>query len=155
MEALRQWSKLQPDASDWTVLSAGEPHPEVILSNGVKISPVGKLTLEQYAQTMLETSVGISLMVSPHPSYPPLEMSTFGIRTITNRYANKDLSTFNANIVSVENCSAESLAQQLYRLCEAYTENSQPLFNEQYLQDDDIFESIYQGITDLLKKRSS
>ena len=155
VEALRQWSKLQPDASDWTVLSAGEPHPEVILSNGVKISPVGKLTLEQYAQTMLETSVGISLMVSPHPSYPPLEMSTFGIRTITNRYANKDLSTFNSNIVSVENCSAESLAQQLYRLCEAYTENSQPLFNEQYLQDDDIFESIYQGITDLLKKRSS
>lgn len=42
---------------------------------------------------MLDTYAGISLMSSPHPSYPPLEMSVFGIKVITNNYSNKDLSS--------------------------------------------------------------
>ena len=30
-------------------------------------------------------------MLSPHPSYPPLEMAEAGVTTITNCYGGKDL----------------------------------------------------------------
>ena len=64
---------------------------------------VGKLTLQEYAKTLEESYAGISLMASPHPSYPPLEMSVFGVKVITNTFANKDLKDFNSNIVSLNN----------------------------------------------------
>jgi hypothetical protein len=64
--------------------------------------------------------MGISLMVSPHPSYPPLEMSRFGVKTITNTYANKDLSSFNENIVSLDVCNGETIAAKLFELAASY-----------------------------------
>ena len=117
VESLREWIKIQEDAKEWRILSAGEEFSDITLAEGIKIESVGKLTLEEYAQVMLETKVGISLMVSPHPSYPPLEMSTFGVKVITNTYNNKNLHNFNENIVSIDNCSASSIAFKLHELC--------------------------------------
>ena len=38
---------------------------------------------------MKRASIGISLMESPHPSYPPIEMALFGVNVITNIYESK------------------------------------------------------------------
>ena len=67
---------------------------------------------------------GISLMVSPHPSYPPLEMSTFGIKTITNTYENKDLASFNSNIVSLSDMTPENIAKNLLLITNSFEENN-------------------------------
>lgn len=115
--SLNQWCKKQKDAKEWNIISAGEEFADVELCNGQKIKAVGKLPLDEYGKMMLETKVGISLMVSPHPSYPPLEMSTFGVKVITNTYGNKDLSSFNENMVSLSNCSSDALAEKLFELC--------------------------------------
>ena len=114
---LNEWFKKQNDAKEWTIISAGEEFADVELCNGQKIKAVGKLPLDEYGKMMLETKVGISLMVSPHPSYPPLEMSTFGVKVITNTYGNKNLETFNDNIVSLSNCSSNAVADKLVELC--------------------------------------
>ncbi len=122
VEGLRKWVKIQPDVEEWTVISAGEAHENVELGRGRYLKSAGKLSIDQYAQVLKETYAGISLMVSPHPSYPPLEMAVFGVRVITNKYANKDLASFHQNIVSLDETSPHSIAEALVKLCQEYTE---------------------------------
>lgn len=54
-------------------------------------------------------------MISPHPSYPPLEMAEAGLRTITNTYADKDLRSRYPDIVSIVGLTADSLAEEIER----------------------------------------
>ncbi len=120
VETLKLWCQAMPDAAEWRIFSAGEVHKDVELGEGCVLQSLGKLSLEHYAKTMLETYAGLSLMVSPHPSYPPLEMSTFGVKTVTNAYANKNLSEFNANMTCVNSGSPRALADALIAICKEY-----------------------------------
>ena len=93
------------------------------LGAGVRLRSAGKMALEEYAQLMRESAVGLSLMVSPHPSYPPLEMAHFGMRVVTNGFADKDLSRWHENIHSLRDCSPESVAAALGGCCDAVETN--------------------------------
>lgn len=117
--ALILWSKQYSRADEWNIISLGEDYEDVKLENNI-IHTQGKLSLSDYADILLSSYVGISLMVSPHPSYPPLEMSTFGIRTITNSFENKDLSYFNKNMISLTNCTPDAIAFKLSEICDGY-----------------------------------
>ena len=116
--ALKRWVAMQQNIDEWNIISAGESFEDIDLGKGKVLHSIGKVSLEEYAKIMLETKVGLSLMVSPHPSYPPLEMSAFGVRVVTNQYANKDLKDFNGNIISIANCSAMNIANVLCDLCD-------------------------------------
>ena len=118
-DGLTIWSESYYRAKEWSVVSLGEQFENIRLKNNT-IVLYGKVSLEQYANIMKESYVGISLMISPHPSYPPLEMSTFGIRTITNRFANKDLADFNDNIISLDYYSPEDISSCLIKLCDEF-----------------------------------
>jgi O-antigen biosynthesis protein len=118
VEGLRRWAG--PKWSGWQVFSAGEKHPDIALGDGITLSSVGKLSLDQYARLLQETAVGVSLMISPHPSYPPLEMAHFGALTVSNRFAGKDLSRWHDNIVSLDQCTPESIAAALSGQCERF-----------------------------------
>ena len=120
VDSLRKWVAIQPGANSWTVLSAGEQHEPVYLGEGIYLNSLGKLTIEEYAKVLKESYAGISLMVSPHPSYPPLEMSVFYVQVITNSYGNKNISGFSENIVSVENVNPLQIARELKIICERY-----------------------------------
>ena len=151
VSALKIWVWQQPDIDQWTICSAGETHPDVDLGNGKVLRSVGKLTLEEYAQMMLDTYAGISLMVSPHPSYPPLEMATFGIRTITNCYDNKDLCEFSDKMVSLKQCAPENVAQSLLELCSNYAGQSAMHYNEAYINGSDEFGTSVEEIAKTLR----
>jgi hypothetical protein len=141
--ALRKWVYLQPDIEEWEVLSAGEMHKAVALGNGKELVSVGKLSIEEYAKLLEESYAGVSLMCSPHPSYPPLEMSVFGVKTITNTYGNKDLSTFNDNMVSLNNTSPQNIANHLLEICKGYTpEVAKITGNESYIRNDHVFDFV-------------
>lgn len=114
VEALRHWAAM-PGAEGYRFLSVGESHPDVPLSAGKHLVSLGKLTLEEYARHMMTGTIGLSLMVSPHPSYPPLEMAAFGMTVITNGYGDKDLSRFSRRFISVDPLSRETLVQALDR----------------------------------------
>lgn len=108
--ALKLWVSRNPD-SNWDFISAGETHPPVALGHGKTLTSLGKLSINEYAMELARASVGVSLMISPHPSYPPLEMAAFGVQVVTNNYKSKDLSCLAPNIVSVEAVNPEAVAQ--------------------------------------------
>jgi hypothetical protein len=116
-EGLRVWYERFPEAARWKVVSAGEIHPDIRLGKDLAIHSLGKLSLDEYARVLAETGIGISFMVSPHPSYPPLEMAHYGVAVLTNGYANKNLSSWHENIRSLEDLSPEGIAAELGALC--------------------------------------
>ena len=59
-------------------------------------------------------------MVSPHPSYPPLEMATFGVKVITNTFSNKDLKDFSPNIISLDTVNPVTISNRLSNICSSY-----------------------------------
>ena len=89
------------------------------LSRAVAFYPVqnatvgGKASLEDYADYLSRALIGVSLMISPHPSYPPLEMAEAGLATITNGFAGKDLHRRFENITSLTCLDPRSLADAI------------------------------------------
>jgi WsaF, C-terminal domain/WsaF, N-terminal domain len=120
VDGLRAWRAATPDAGEWRIVSAGESHPDVDLGGGVVLRSLGKLSMDAYAELLRTSAIGISLMISPHPSYPPLEMSHLGLLVLTNRYGEKDLSTWHANIESIRDPTADGLAADLAILCRRF-----------------------------------
>ncbi len=151
VEGLKKWAVKQNNVNEWQVYSAGENHGDIDIGNGMLIKSVGKLSLEEYATMLKETFAGISLMVSPHPSYPPLEMSIFGIKTITNTYQNKNLQYFNENIINLEANTPECLAVTLERLCNHFENEVKLLSDSPFVKQENQFYTIAKDIKFELK----
>ena len=117
VHALGKWTQDFANCRQWSIISAGEPHPDVLLNEGVCVKSAGKLSLPDYQSTLARSSVGISIMVSPHPSYPPLEMAAYGLEVVTNSFSNKDLSSLAGNITSIQVLTPENVAQALVEAC--------------------------------------
>jgi len=148
--ALKKFVEKMDNVEEWEFVSAGEYHDKVDLGKGKYLESVGKLSITQYAEMMMETYAGISLMSSPHPSYPPLEMSEFGVKVITNTYANKDLSSFNDNIISVANVSPDNIAEQLKNICDGFNNQYRlQILNPEYVTNDNVFSFIEDILVDV------
>ena len=120
VEGLRAWRSSYPHADRWTVVSAGQAHPEVELGGGATMASVGKLDLAAYGRLLRSSAVGLSLMVSPHPSYPPLEMAHLGLLVLTNTFDGKDLAGWHTNITSTADISAATVAEAMAMLCDRF-----------------------------------
>ena len=118
--ALRLWVKRYPEAQHWKILAAGESFPAIELGLGCQLQSLGKVSIESYADLLSSTAIGLSLMVSPHPSYPPLEMAVFGVHTVTNQFANKDLAMVSSYLSSLEHPDPDNLATKLVALCASF-----------------------------------
>jgi len=121
---VREWAQTSKEAQKWSMVSVGEKHANIPLGNGLEIRSVGKLSVPAYAALLNECSVGISLMLSPHPSYPPLEMAHSGLLTITNSYEEKDLSSWHENIYSIERVTPEEVARGVERCVALFEEDN-------------------------------
>ncbi|MHC5372481.1 rhamnosyltransferase WsaF family glycosyltransferase [Enterococcus sp. LJL120] len=134
--------KYRPDNS-WNFISLGANHRDIKLSNGFKLISKGKLSLESYSEYLLTSKVGISLMASPHPSYPPLEMATFGLYTVTNSFVCKDLTSFSSKIISVEKSDFENIADAINQaIKKSETNNYAQESMKSYLDTDSQFSEI-------------
>jgi hypothetical protein len=120
VEGLRAWHAAYAGDDRWSVVSAGQEHADIDLGGGMTMRSHGKLDLASYAQLMRSSAIGVSIMVSPHPSYPPLEMAEAGLLVLTNRFGAKDLSTWHTNITSLRGVSAEAFAADLADLCRRF-----------------------------------
>ncbi|WP_081673967.1 rhamnosyltransferase WsaF family glycosyltransferase [Novosphingobium lindaniclasticum] len=85
---------------DWTWLAIGEDFNAHTLKSSDHVTVKGRLTLEEYRDVLSRAKLGISLMVSPHPSYPPLEMAAHGVRVVANRFETRDLSDAHSGITT-------------------------------------------------------
>jgi len=141
-KALMLWSKKYFKASEWEIISLGEKISTIQLERN-RIVSCGKVSLEEYANYMLTAYVGISLMISPHPSYPPLEMSTFGVKTITNTFLSKDLTQFNENIISLKSYTPDDICNCLISICSSYENNNSLVITEgEYIVGDSFHNMI-------------
>ena len=120
VDGLREWARTDPKARGWRVESAGRKHPSIELAPGLRLRSLGKLELAAYGALLRESAVGLSLMISPHPSYPPLDMAHLGMLVATNRFGAKDLSTWHQNIRSLASLSADGIAAALRDLTDAF-----------------------------------
>ena len=75
--------------ADWEICFMGEKLPDLHLGKGHVIRTLPWQDFDGYAKTMRESDVGLSLMLSPHTSYPPLEMAACGVPCVTTSYATK------------------------------------------------------------------
>lgn len=116
VDGLRTWAAGEPSAPGWSVVSAGRPHPSVELGGGMRLRSLGKLDLAAYGALLRDSAIGLSLMLSPHPSYPPLDMAHLGMLVLTNRFGTKDLAAWHENITSLGTLSAEAIATALAEL---------------------------------------
>ncbi len=114
--ALRRWVHEYQGAPKWRIVSAGEAFAPIELGRGCALESLGKLDIDEYARLLSQSACGLSLMISPHPSYTPLEMAAFGVRVVTNRFGPKDLSGMSSFITSVDLADPASLAASLVKV---------------------------------------
>jgi O-antigen biosynthesis protein len=61
------------------------------------------LTWAEYSELVGTVDVALSLMSTPHPSYPPLDLAASGAVVVTNRFGNKtDLSRYSPNLICAD-----------------------------------------------------
>jgi hypothetical protein len=94
------------DASNWKFRGIGSINvaETLELATGVPIEILPKMSLQEYIDVLPNFDVGLSLMLTPHPSLVPLEMASAGMCTVTNTFANKTadrLTAISTNLIGV------------------------------------------------------
>lgn len=113
------WQQRDPvRASRWRIVFLGEAFDAWEAEPVQNVVVPGKLDLAGYADYLNRASVGVALMVSPHPSYAPLEMAEAGLATVANSFPGKDVRRRFADILAVDALTAEELATAIERAVE-------------------------------------
>ncbi|HEY3129383.1 MAG TPA: glycosyltransferase [Acidobacteriota bacterium] len=73
----------------WEIWGMGEQFDAVPLGNDVFLDPLPWMSFDGYAERVRTADLLLSLMFSPHPSYPPLEMAASGKLVVTNSFSVK------------------------------------------------------------------
>ena len=104
---------LSPD--EWEFYSVGDKESEVYFSDDVCIKGLPFISPEAYASSLHMYDLGLSLMMSPHPSMLPIDLALAGVPVVTNTYKNKtkeSLQNISKNIYSAE-LSVDTLTEEL------------------------------------------
>jgi hypothetical protein len=82
---------------EWELYGIGSLESGSIeLGHGRGLRLIARQSQEEYAKVLRSCSVGLSLMLTPHPSLPPLEMASAGMLTVTNSFETKTAEKLNA-----------------------------------------------------------
>ena len=109
LEAIEQSLRsgvLDPDR--WRFVFLGKDVEAVPLPGNPELVTAENLSWDDYAREVRRADVGLSLIYSPHPSYPPLDLAASGAVVVTNSFgtAKQDLSSYSRNIVCAEPTAA-------------------------------------------------
>lgn len=101
---------------EWEIYLVGKNVPQVILHDDYRPVILEGLTWAEYAEFIGTVDIGLSLMYTPHPSYPPLDLAASGAVVVTNKYEVKDnLNNYSNNII----CSHLDINSMLLALKQA------------------------------------
>lgn len=105
-------------AREWDIHLVGRDVPDLEFPGGIEPSRVTGLSWGDYTALVARMDAGFTLMDTPHPSYPPLDLAAGGAAVLTNRHGIKtDLTAYSANILMADT-DRESLVAGLERLAE-------------------------------------
>lgn len=88
----------------WEFLGTGDRFEPIPLDRSTTLMPAPWLDFAGYAEQMSRADIVLSLMLSPHPSYPPLEAAACGCLAITSEFSVKTaarLALLSPNIIGV------------------------------------------------------
>ena len=117
---IQHWNSTYPNSSDWKIYFIGEDLSLSTTHLMDNVEVLGRLSLEQYSELLSKSAIGLSLMLSPHPSYPPLEMASFGMYVITNSFENKNLTIRCPRISSINVPTIENFSSRLFSLAHQF-----------------------------------
>jgi hypothetical protein len=87
-------------ADRWKLVLCGKDIPRVGFTPAIEIEYAENLRWDEYAAMVRSSDVGLSLMLTPHPSYPPLDLAASGAAVVSSSYGLKtDLSRYSENII--------------------------------------------------------
>jgi hypothetical protein len=90
------------DLKRWDLNFVGRDLSPITLARGVKPVVLTNLSWADYGELLGRVDLGLSLMYTPHPSYPPLDLVASGAVAVTNRFGPKvDLSAYSSNLITV------------------------------------------------------
>lgn len=91
------------DPTRWKIVLIGKDIPPLTLACGCESVVMGTLSWSDYAAFLRTVDLGVYLMGTPHPSYPPLDLAASGGVVLTNRFGLKtDVSAYSENIVMAD-----------------------------------------------------
>lgn len=100
---------------DWDLYFVGAHIPQMVFGEDWTPIRCENLSWAEYAELVGSIDLALSLMCTPHPSYPPLDLAASGAVVVTTRFANKvDLSGYSENILCAD-MTAPALADALAR----------------------------------------
>jgi len=104
------------DPAGWEIAFVGTADRPLRFARGVRSEVLGVLSFDRYLERVAATDLGLALMASPHPSYPPLDLAGSGAVVVTTRDGRKqDLSAYSPRIL----CAEPTLPGLLAALAEA------------------------------------
>lgn len=77
------------DGWELTGIGTVGPSSTLQLGGGARLRLLPRATPDEYVEVLRAHDVGLSLMYTPHPSLPPIEMAAAGMLVVTNSFANK------------------------------------------------------------------
>lgn len=77
------------DGATWEFIGMGEGFEPIPLGRGYVLNAAPWMDFEGYGELMRSADILLSLMMSPHPSYPPLEMAACRGIAVTTTYGVK------------------------------------------------------------------
>jgi hypothetical protein len=99
----------------WDFHFVGRLIDDVVLPGNVRPHISENLSWAEYAALVRHMDLGLCLMDTPHPSYPPLDLAASGAVVVTNRHGVKQsLSHYSPNIFCAES-SVEGLKNELVK----------------------------------------
>ena len=91
------------DPHEWDFHFVGTDIPRLNITSSSSARLVQDVDYGEYTALVRQMDLGLCLMYTPHPSYPPLDLAASGAVVVTNKYANKrDLSSYSRNILCEE-----------------------------------------------------
>jgi hypothetical protein len=99
------------DLTQWELFFVGKDLPDLRINGSYKPRLIQTLPWGEYAALVRSMDLGLCLMYTPHPSYPPLDLAASGAVAVTNRFGPKlDLDRYSPNILC-RDLEIESLVQ--------------------------------------------
>lgn len=105
-EAIR--SKVFGRAEDWEFIGLGANEDFTIcesMNPNICLNVIKHSSEQEYYNILAQSDVGLSLMISPHPSLPPLDFAASGVIVVTNSFWTKTsryMTAISPNIITVE-----------------------------------------------------
>jgi hypothetical protein len=133
------------DTDLWDIYLAGYDVEAFQFSNGYIPEIKGAMTWEEYADFARTVDVAFSLMYTPHPSYPPLDMLCSGAVVLTNEFENKKSLSYSSNMIIKKLEKKELLdgLQEAILLSENHQQREQNYINNKICQSwDDSFLNV-------------